>query len=173
MHYGKFVCLLSTKGCQLSHFNNITVNIIDFKINTHSTYMQLFYVLNILLQFVGWEISSLHHKMVSTWRGWWKQWGRTFQFINWVFWNQLQWIKSIWPHLITATFHQLLSKGWMTIQLVALVHFSISPNKVFDLNNPKVTPSSPNSKSSKSLIFTNSLFTNKHPYHCFKWSMYK
>ena len=56
MHYGKFVCLLSTQWLPCSHFNNISVNIIDFQINTfvESTYIQFWYVLTILLQFIGW-----------------------------------------------------------------------------------------------------------------------
>ena len=123
---GNLFVYYQQNGCQLSHWSNISVNSIDLKINTpfESTYIYFFYVLNIILQLIGWDISPHHQKQVSTWRGWWKQWGRIFKFINWLFWNQFQWIKSIWPHLITATFHQLWSTGWMTIQLLALVHFS-------------------------------------------------
>jgi len=88
---GNLFVYYQQNGCHISHLNNIPVNIIDFKINTsfESTYIQFVYVLNILLQFIGWEISPHHQKMVSTWRGWWKQWGRILKFINWLFWKPI------------------------------------------------------------------------------------
>ena len=124
---GSLFVYYQQNGCHFSHLNNISVNIIDFEINTsvESTYMQFCYVLNIFSQFILCRISPNRQKLVSIWRVWWKQWGRMFKFINWLLWNQFQWKKSILPQLITATFHQLWSTGWMTIQLHSSIHASI------------------------------------------------